>query len=83
MSDLLAEIFAGVLYSKPVQFILIWITVIMGGWFIQQLGYSFLKSYIEVFSILNGVNVLLDALPIIFLLLGLGTALGTVGLIES
>ena len=76
------EIASGILNSKPVQFVLIWIGIIVGGWIITQLGYNFLNSYLGSDSALSGLVKLLDALPMLFTLVGLFTALKAVDLAD-
>ncbi len=76
------EIVSGILNSKPVQFVLIWIGIIVGGWIITQLGYNFLNSYLGSDSALSGLVKLLDGLPYLFTLVGLFTALKAVELID-
>lgn len=76
------EIASGILNSKPVQFVLIWIGIIVGGWIITQLGYNFLNSYLGSDSALSGLVKLLDGLPYLFILVGLFTALKAVDLID-
>ena len=82
MNELAEEIITGILNSKPVQFVLIWIGIIVGGWVITQLGYNFLNSYLGSDSALSGLVKLLDALPYLFTLVGLFTALKAVDLID-
>lgn len=74
------EIISGILNSKPVQFVLIWIGIIVGGWIITQLGYNFLNSYLGSDSTLSGLVKLLDALPYLITLVGLFIALKAVDL---
>ncbi len=76
------EIVSGILSSKPVQFFLIWIGIIVGGWIITQLGYNFLNSYLGSDSALSGLVKLLDGLPYLFTLVGLFIALKAVDLID-
>lgn len=82
MIELAEEIINGILSSKAVQFVLIWIGIIIGGWVITQLAYTFLTGYLGSDSILSGLLLLLEVLPLIFALVGLASALKSVRLAD-